>query len=1803
MNLFINSIKDYLVEKAHHSFKQQKGDESRVLVKGLPFDVGDNLLNSIIAEGGFKINDRIIPIVLHGNNVDKSLVPTSDLGGLCGKDHILNLRNTSGIEEIIVILAVGSSIDKSNKTSFDPIGIEDNISNVDWVGHDLIQKVQEKIFAPTRLTYIDHKDLMQNILLEYEKLAKHENDHSEQWNLLKKLGEQFSVDTDKIQFRILLGLINEEQNVISDFNRFKEVFTKIADSFESNGTSHSIEEWKQKNISEEVTKALDQFYEHLTMACDSPSEFRRCPFFYYSPSLKEVISDEKHWWEILTIETWKEILEETSKIEGSLVVEVTNSLYRNCKPCPIVIDEVEFKIMHPTQFKVGDVISISRKFNKYDIVDEISIEENCDSITWNYKPSAHRTPCTFRFSLEGHKDTTHKIISIKNYVPGVVFDIPQMIKAAPLKDVAKKNSKNEYWESIIQLSNSGSHEMRINYNDEDLILKSIRQKKDNVKEYSDLNFHERPTGAYFVFDLEEESQFELIFDVIEEKIQRTIRINCSVMEDEPQGVHSVLDKLILQNRSPKGIQEKVDVVGTWSKLHQIQKWYLENPEYSWQPVIIGSDFELCYASPWEQNALMSRANINNDFRPPNLLNDCPESLKLKRIEILSFLNNQQSVDGNNSGLIEYQEFFNEIQNAELKPLIIDYLNMYLDWYQQSSDLCCWFDVIALTNVVNGNVLENEPFGLLLSPFHPIKLAWNFLSQEVLYATLVSKDIKPCPAAGILDSSRFPDVFLLTCFKAQSTKKDFAFISMETNMKTWGFYWNMDKINYLSDTSLFTNFISSLEFSINGLEGGLSSSQVEQSLGDVFRIKSGQNTINIKVFTESDDLENFNKGVSNWVNQNLGEEFTVNNKREERDIWYSSGGKKLNIFDTRDVIHQPSDEHLLEVSDESGNNVKWYSNKDLINDNVDLTIISQLSNESPDLIKSDTNSVIFRDGLTRERIRYSIYNTQNKLSFTETRTSKKHDSLAEDLGSLIIKLCYFIEQDVFLLQRGSLNSTPKLHFVHDSLKSSDYCAISSSVVDPAAFFSFESESFLWDYDLPSYSNNHSAYSGFYMLAKSSENVKEAVKNSLKLIPGLGNVKNTDVLNVLSEISSRGIPTLKTLASGGTSASGELGMLIAMNLLQSLDNEESRFQFFPFSSPENINLLIPVDPFRNQINSLMTRLDQHKIRPDLLALSIRLENNLVSQIKITPIEIKYRKTAMTNRDLLSAMDQCQVFIKFLNVLNDHSEKSVLWKIARNRLFSDMISFGFSTYGRRIKDLNESINWAKLHSEVISKLDDLNKLEIAKQGRLMVTSNYQLTTFEKVISENDTLLISFDDAKDILLSTNLLKFEKLGSKIGNWGLTVNQLSTNKSEKTMIEVDQPPTTDTYHVPKNNQNQVSQPDLVYNRGIEFEVGVHEGALSELSYSFHPSNTNLNQLNIGIVGDLGTGKTQLIKALIYNISRFPENNRGKSPKFLIMDTKRDYDGSGDKESDRKFVSDINAKVVKPYNLPINLFDIRNSKDDHPALSKAEFFIDILKKIFGGIGPNQENTILTAVINSFDKLGYEPYRESYHQFTSPTLKDIFEEYKLLVGDKIDAPFSLMNKLVMAKFFEEDRNKTVDFKDFFDQTVVLSLGGIASNDRNLKIVMIIFMNMYREYMLGVKKLEFISMEDFQLRNIDSYLLIDEANLIMEYELPVLEDLLLKGREFGVGVILSSQYLSHFRKSNTNYIEPLLTWFVHKVPNVTIKEIQALGLNNANDRLVEKIKSLECHYCLYKSLGSDGIIIKGTPYYKLIKNLLNN
>ncbi|MNR58588.1 hypothetical protein D3C85_1796220 [compost metagenome] len=77
-----------------------------------------------------------------------------------------------------------------------------------------------------------------------------------------------------------------------------------------------------------------------------------------------------------------------------------------------------------------------------------------------------------------------------------------------------------------------------------------------------------------------------------------------------------------------------------------------------------------------------------------------------------------------------------------------------------------------------------------------------------------------------------------------------------------------------------------------------------------------------------------------------------------------------------------------------------------------------------------------------------------------------------------------------------------------------------------------------------------------------------------------------------------------------------------------------------------------------------------------------------------------------------------------------------------------------------------------------------------------------------------------------------------------------------------------------------------------------------------------------------------------------------------------------------------------------------------------------------------------------------------------------------------------------------------------------------------------------------------------------------------------------------------MRHFKTSATDYREPLLTWFIHKVPNVTAAELGALGFTSDLGELSERVKTLPNHHCLYKSFDVAGEVIRGLPFYQLTK-----
>ena len=337
-------------------------------------------------------------------------------------------------------------------------------------------------------------------------------------------------------------------------------------------------------------------------------------------------------------------------------------------------------------------------------------------------------------------------------------------------------------------------------------------------------------------------------------------------------------------------------------------------------------------------------------------------------------------------------------------------------------------------------------------------------------------------------------------------------------------------------------------------------------------------------------------------------------------------------------------------------------------------------------------------------------------------------------------------------------------------------------------------------------------------------------------------------------------------------------------------------------------------------------------------------------------------------------------------------------------------------------------------------------------------------------------------------------------------------------------------------------------------------------------------MNIGVVGDLGTGKTQLLKALVYQLREGGKNNQETPLSMLVFDYKRDFQSPD-------FLNAVGGRVLRPYQIPINIFALRDGYTPLAGYQRAQQFADVLDKIYGNIGPVQTDRLVTAIVNLYKRKNGNP----------PTLSEVLIEYSR--DQKPDAVTSILKPFILGEIFSDDVSEMISFEEMMDdKVIVVALNEFGTDDNGKNALVVLFLNLYYDYMLNAEKWPFLDGPP-KLRRLNSFLLVDEAVNIMKYNFPVLMNLMLQGREFGFGVILASQYLEHFKKDGRNYGQPLLTWFIHKVPSVTLKELQQLGLPNITADVAGKISTQKVHHALYSSLNFPGRFIEEVPFFRLL------
>ena len=117
----------------------------------------------------------------------------------------------------------------------------------------------------------------------------------------------------------------------------------------------------------------------------------------------------------------------------------------------------------------------------------------------------------------------------------------------------------------------------------------------------------------------------------------------------------------------------------------------------------------------------------------------------------------------------------------------------------------------------------------------------------------------------------------------------------------------------------------------------------------------------------------------------------------------------------------------------------------------------------------------------------------------------------------------------------------------------------------------------------------------------------------------------------------------------------------------------------------------------------------------------------------------------------------------------------------------------------------------------------------------------------------------------------------------------------------------------------------------------------------------------------------------------------------------------------------------------------------------------------------------------------------------------------------------------------------------------------------------------------------------------ILVDEADNFLSKNFNSIKKILKEGREFGVGTVLSTQFLNHFSTSENDYSNYILTWVIHRVSEIKTKEVESLfsiESRDQRDNLIKTIKGLEKHQSIVNLAGSPPILIKDKAFWELLK-----
>lgn len=370
-----------------------------------------------------------------------------------------------------------------------------------------------------------------------------------------------------------------------------------------------------------------------------------------------------------------------------------------------------------------------------------------------------------------------------------------------------------------------------------------------------------------------------------------------------------------------------------------------------------------------------------------------------------------------------------------------------------------------------------------------------------------------------------------------------------------------------------------------------------------------------------------------------------------------------------------------------------------------------------------------------------------------------------------------------------------------------------------------------------------------------------------------------------------------------------------------------------------------------------------------------------------------------------------------------------------------------------------------------------------------------------------------------------------------------------------------------SSSSESEQPEKLQPLGTNLNVLFGHNAMTQVELNWEPTNTaKFMNTNTGIIGTMGTGKTQFTKSVITQLNRNQADNvKSASIGILIFDYKSDY-------VDDKFQQATAGKKFNLHKLPYNPLSLFGDTPMLPVHT-ARGFSETMGKAFN-LGQKQQLRLRKLVGEAYELSGIRKADPSTWTKAAPTIADVWALYIETEPDE-DSLYAALESLCELEIFEDDNTKCMSLYELVDGVTVVELASYPSEIQNL--VVALTLDLFYSQMQKKGKPEVQG--DF--RQITKMILVDEADNFMSQNFPSLRKILKEGREYGVGMILSTQDITHFQTGDNDYSSYILTWVIHRVAKLRPQELKAMfGVNEKaeQERLMETINKLEKHYSLY-------------------------